>query len=151
MSVFRPRTYVPKVSEIKEKWYLVDAKGEVLGRLASRVAMILRGKHRPDFTPHMDLGDHVLVINAGEMVLKGRKLEQKKYYRHSGYPGGIRVIDYDRMMSETPDRALTLAVRRMLPRNKLGRKLLTKLRVYAGSEHPHAAQRPEPIELSRIR
>jgi large subunit ribosomal protein L13 len=151
MSVFRTRTYLPKVSEIKEKWHLVDAKGEVLGRLASRVAMILRGKHRPDFTPHMDLGDHVVVINAGEMVLKGRKLAQKKYYRHSGYPGGIRELDYDRMMSETPDRVLLLAVRRMLPRNTLGRKLLTKLRVYAGSEHLQAAQRPEPIDLSKIR
>jgi large subunit ribosomal protein L13 len=151
MSVFRTRTYLPKVSEIKEKWHLVDAKGEVLGRLASRVAMILRGKHRPDFTPHMDLGDHVVVINAGEMVLKGRKLAQKKYYRHSGYPGGIRELGYDRMMSETPDRVLMLAVRRMLPRNTLGRKLLTKLRVYAGSEHHQAAQRPEPIDLCKIR
>ncbi len=151
MSVFKTRSYLPKVSELKEKWHLVDAKGEVLGRLASRVAMILRGKHRPDFTPHMDLKDHVVVINAGEMVLKGQKLEQKKYYRHSGYPGGIREIGYDRIMRDTPERAVMLAVKRMLPRNKLGRKLLTKLKVYAGSEHPHAAQCPEPVELRRIR
>ena len=151
MSVFKTRSYLPKVSELKEKWHLVDAKGEVLGRLASRIAMILRGKHRPDFTPHMDLKDHVVVINVGEMVLKGLKLEQKKYYRHSGYPGGIREIGYDRIMRDTPERALMLAVKRMLPRNTLGRKLLTKLKVYAGSEHPHAAQSPEPVELSKIR
>lgn len=151
MSVFRTRSYLPKISEIKQKWHLVDANGEVLGRLASRVAMILRGKHRPDFTPHMDLGDHVVVINAEKLVLKGRKLAQKKYIRHSGYPGGLRTIGYERMMAETPERAFMLAVRLMLPKNSLGRKLLTKLRVYAGSEHEQGAQNPQPIDISKIR
>jgi len=151
MCALRAKTYVPKVSEGEMKWHLVDADGQVLGRMASRVAAVLRGKHRPDFTPHMDLGDHVVIINADKVRLTGGKLTGKVHYRHTGYPGGIRETRYDRMMSETPEKAVTLAVRRMLPRNRLGRKLLKKLRVYSGGEHPHEAQTPVPLDLETIR
>jgi len=151
MCALRARTYVPKVAEIQEQWHLVDATDQVLGRMASRVAAVLRGKHRPEFTPHMDLGDHVVIINAEKVRLTGSKLTGKVYYHHSQYPGGLRAVRYDRMMAEKPDRAVYLAIRRMLPRTSLGRKQLRKLRVYTGSEHPHEAQKPVPLDLDTIR
>jgi len=151
MCALGPKTYVPKVEETEGKWYLVDATDQVLGRMASRVAIILRGKHRPDFTPHMDLGDHVVVINAEKVRLTGGKLTGKVHYRHSLYPGGLRSVRYDRMMAEMPERVVHLAVRRMLPRNTLGRKLARKLRVYRGGEHPHEAQKPTRLDLDTIR
>ena len=151
MCALRAKTYIPKVAEADKKWHLVDASDQVLGRMASRVAAVLRGKHRPEFTPHLDLGDHIVIVNAEKIHLTGGKLLAKNYYRHSGYPGGMRAIRYDRMMSETPEKAVYLAVRRMLPRNRLGRKLIKKLRVYRGSEHPHEAQNPVPLDLDTIR
>jgi len=151
MCALRAKTYVPKVGEIDQKWHLVDASDQVLGRMASRVAMVLRGKHRPDFAPRLGLGDHVVVVNAEKVLLTGGKLAGKTYYYHSGYPGGIHAVRYDRMMAQSPEKAIYLAVRRMLPRNRLGRKLLKKLRVYRGSEHPHEAQGPKPLDLETIR
>ena len=149
MTIVRPRTYIPSQAEIdaSSKWYLVDAEGAVLGRLASRIAAILHGKNKPYFTPHLDTGDRIVVINAEKIVLTGNKLLKKTYYRHSGYPGGLRAVSAERMLSEHPDRVILLAVKRMLPRNRLGRKLLKNLRVYAGSEHPHKAQSPEALDL----
>lgn len=151
MCALRARTYIPKVREIDQTWHLVDATDQVLGRMASRVAAVLRGKHRPEFTPHMDLGDHVVIINVEKVRLTGGKLTGKVHYHHSRYPGGIHAVRYDRMMAEAPERAVYLAVRRMLPKNKLGRKLLRKLRVYRGSQHPHEAQRPKALDLNTIR
>lgn len=141
------KTYMAKPGEVKQKWLLVDAEGEVLGRVASVVASYLRGKNKPEFTPYVDVGDYVIVINAEKAVLTGKKLEQKFYYRHSGHPGGLKKISYKEIMAKKPDFAMYEAVRRMLPKNKLGRKMLKKLRVYNGSEHKHEAQRPEKIEL----
>lgn len=142
------KTYIPKPDQVSRRWVLVDARGRHLGRLASQVAAILRGKHRPDFTPHLDLGDGVVVINAAEVVLTGRKLEQKKLYRHSGYPGGLRTVSYADLMANRPELVIKKAVRGMLPKNRLGRKMLKKLRVYAGSEHKQAAQQPQPLDLA---
>lgn len=129
----------------RRRWYLVDATDQVLGRLAARVAAVLRGKHRPDFTPHVDSGDFVVVVNAERVRLTGRKEQEKLYYRHSGYPGGIRSRTAAQMRQSHPERLVRLAVQGMLPKNRLGRRLATKLKVYAGSEHPHAAQNPEPL------
>lgn len=143
------RTYVPSPSEIDRQWWLVDAEGLSLGRLASEVASRLRGKHKPSFTPFLDTGDHVIVVNAEKAVLTGRKLDAKVYYRHSGYPGGIHATTARRMMDAKPERAIELAVKRMLPKNKLGRKMFSKLRVYRGPEHKHQAQQPQPLELGR--
>jgi large subunit ribosomal protein L13 len=143
------RTYVPTPSEIDRQWWVVDAEGMPLGRLASEVASRLRGKHKPTFTPFLDTGDHVIVVNADKVVLTGKKLDSKVYYSHSGYPGGIKGVVARRMLSEKPERAVELAVKRMLPKNKLGRKMLTKLRVYRGVEHKHQAQKPQPLELGR--
>ena len=141
------KTYVPKRGEVEIKWFVVDATGKRLGRLASEIAKILRGKHKPQFTPFLDTGDHVIVVNAEKIVLTGRKLEQKMHHRHSGYPGGLKSVPYSRIMAERPERAIEYAVKGMLPHNRLGRKLVRKLKVYAGPDHPHEAQSPEPLSV----
>jgi len=139
------KTYVPK--NIEPKWVLVDAQGKTLGRLASEIAKILRGKHRPDFTPNMLTGDYVVVINAEKVRLTGNKLQQKVYTRYSGYPSGLKRIPAGEMLERHPERVLQHAVKGMLPKGPLGRRMLKRLKIYAGSQHPHAAQKPEPIEL----
>ncbi len=141
------RTFVPKVDDVQRRWLVVDADGIALGRLATRVATILRGKHKPMFTPHLDLGDHVIVINAGKVKLTGNKLDNKMYYRHSGFPGGLKTRSYREMMARKPEFLIEKAVRGMLPKNRLGRAMAKKLRVYAGSEHPHQAQKPVPADV----
>jgi large subunit ribosomal protein L13 len=141
------KTFIAKPAEIERSWYIVDAEGQTLGRLASQIAIILRGKHKTIFTPHVDCGDYVIVINAEKIHVTGRRLEQKKYYRHSGYPGGLREISLADQLKRFPTRPVELAVKGMLPKNKLGRKMFKKLKVYAGSEHPHEAQQPVPMEL----
>lgn len=140
-------TYMPKGNEKEEKWHVVDAENKVLGRLASQVAAVLRGKHRPTYTPFIDSGDHVIVVNADKVILTGKKRQQKIYYRHSGYPGGLKAVKYDEVLNTRPELAIRLAVWGMLPHNRLGRKLIKKLRVYKGPEHPHVAQKPEPLEV----
>lgn len=129
------------------KWYVVDATDKVLGRLASEIAKILRGKHKPNYAPHQDVGDFVIVVNAEKVKLTGKKLEQKIYFRHSGYPGGAKYIPVRRMLAKRPEYVIERAVRLMLPKNALGRKMFKKLKVYAGPDHPHQAQKPEPLEL----
>jgi len=141
------RTYVAKPSEIQKRWYVVDAEGKTLGRLASRIAAILRGKHKPTYTPFLDTGDYVIVINADKVVVTGDKAEGKLYYRHSGYPGGLKTTTFRRMMQTRPERVIEIAVRGMLPHNRLGRAMAKKLKVYAGPVHPHEAQQPEELEL----
>ncbi|MGD8968632.1 MAG: 50S ribosomal protein L13 [Anaerolineae bacterium] len=141
------RTYVTKPEDIQRNWYVVDASGQTLGRLASEVAKIVRGKHKPIYSPSVDVGDFVIVVNADKIHVTGRKLDQKVYYRHSGYPGGLKEIPLSRMLEEHPTRVIEHAVRGMLPKNRLGRKMIRKLKVYAGSDHPHQAQQPEPLEL----
>ena len=143
----RLKTYQAKPNEIERKWYVIDAKGKTLGRLATTVASILRGKHRPYFTPNVDCGDHVIVINADQVVLTGKKLQQKKYYSHSMYPGGLKVTPYQTLMEKKPEFVISKAVSGMIPHNRLGRQMIKKLKVYRGSEHPHAAQKPEPLEI----
>ncbi|MEA3297237.1 MAG: 50S ribosomal protein L13 [candidate division Zixibacteria bacterium] len=141
------KTFMPTVDPNHRKWWLVDLEGAVLGRAAVRVATILRGKNKPTFTPHLDTGDHVVVVNAGAVrVIGARKPEQLAYYRYSGYPGGLRKITFAQQMQKKPEQTFFLAVRRMLPKNRLGRKLIKKLHVYAGPEHPHKAQKPEKLE-----
>ncbi len=142
------KTPLPKVNEIEKKWYVVDATDKVLGRLATQIALRLRGKHRPDFTPHLDTGDFIIVINAEKVRLTGRKLDQKMYHKHSGYLGGLKSMTARQMLEKKPEEVIRLAVRRMLPKNKLARHQLKKLKVYRGSEHPHEAQTPEPLEIS---
>ncbi|HET8656930.1 MAG TPA: 50S ribosomal protein L13 [Longimicrobiaceae bacterium] len=139
------KTYSVKAGEIERRWFVVDAKGKVLGRLASHVASILRGKHKPIYTPHLDTGDFVIVVNAEQIRVTGRKAEQKTYFRHSGYMGGEQHIPFRRMQEKHPERVIELAVKGMLPKNALGHQMFHKLRVYAGSEHPHQAQQPEPL------
>jgi len=141
------KTYVVKAGEIRRRWYVVDAQGKTLGRLATQVARILRGKHKPTFSPHLDTGDHVIIVNADKVQVTGKKLDAKRYYRYSGYLGGLSSVILREQMERHPDRVLVHAIRGMLPRNRLGRAMLKKLKVYAGSKHPHAAQRPEPLEL----
>jgi large subunit ribosomal protein L13 len=141
------KTYVPKAGDIEQKWYIVDATGKTLGRLSTEIARILRGKHKPMFTPFLDTGDHVIVINAKDIVLTGRKLEQKNHYRHSGYPGGLKTVPYSKLMETHPERAIEYAVKGMLPHNRLGRKVFRKLKVYAGDKHPHESQQPEALSL----
>jgi len=141
------RTYAVKASEIERRWYVVDARGKTLGRLASEIAKVLMGKHKPYYSPHLDCGDYVVVVNAAQIRVTGRKLREKMYYRHSLHPGGLKEIPLYRMLEKHPTRVLELAVRRMLPQNRLGRRMFKKLKVYAGSEHPHQAQRPEPLDL----
>ncbi len=138
------KTYHQKPSEVQRDWYVIDASGKVLGRLATQISTLLRGKHKPTFTPSVDGGDFVIVVNAEKIVLTGRKPEQKIYYRHTGYPGGLKATPYKMMLAKHPDRILRLAVKRMLPKNRMGRRLLRKLRIYAGPHHPHVAQQPKP-------
>ncbi|HEX6287960.1 MAG TPA: 50S ribosomal protein L13 [Herpetosiphonaceae bacterium] len=137
------RTWSPKASEIQREWYLIDAEGLILGRLATQIATLLRGKHKPTFTPHMDNGDFVVVVNAEKIEVTGKKPEQKMYYSYSGYPGGLKETTYRVMSQRHPDRIIRFAVKGMLPKNRLGRKLLKKLHVYAGPRHPHTAQQPK--------
>ena len=144
-------TYSPKASEIERAWHVVDAEGMVLGRLATEVARLLRGKHKPTFTPHLDTGDHVIVINADKVVLTSSKAETKLVYRHTGYPGGLKTATYAQMLDRKPDDAVRRTIRGMLPKNRLGRQMLTKLKVYAGPTHPHAAQNPEPYAIDHAR
>ena len=144
------KTHSTRASEIERDWWLVDADGIVLGRLASEVAKRLRGKHKPNFAPHLDTGDHVIVINASKVVLTGNKLIDKEVVRHSGYPGGLRTRSYARVMTAAPEAVVEKAVRGMLPRNRLGRAMLRKLKVYAGPDHPHAPQKPEPLDLKGV-
>lgn len=142
------KTFMAKPEDMKNrKWYVLDAEGKVLGRLAVEAARILRGKHKPDFTPHVDTGDHVIVINADKVKLTGNKLKTKKYYRHSGYPGGLKVVDYETLMKTRPELAVEKAIKGMLPHNRLGADMARKLKVYKGSEHPHQAQKPEARQL----
>ena len=141
-------TYIAKPGEVDRKWYVVDAEGKTLGRLAAEVAKVLRGKNKPTFTPHVDTGDHVIVLNADKVVLTGKKLVQKTYFRHSGYPGGTTFTTAGKMLETRPERVVEMAVKGMLPKNSLGRKMFTKLKVYAGAEHPHAAQMPEVLEIN---
>jgi large subunit ribosomal protein L13 len=144
------RTFSPKAADIQRQWHVVDASDVVLGRLASQVAVLLRGKHKPVFAPHVDTGDFVIVINAEKIALSGKKLEQKHAYRHSGYPGGLTAVSYADLLARHPERAVEKAVRGMLPKNSLGRQMLRKLKVYAGPEHPHKAQQPQPFEITQI-
>lgn len=141
------KTYTARTEDIEREWFLVDAEGETLGRLASEIAKVLRGKHKPLYTPHLDCGDYVIVVNADKVQVTGRKLDQKMYYRHSGYPGGIKSISLRNQLQKHPERVLQAAVRGMLPKNRLGRKMLKKLKVYAGDSHPHQAQQPKVLEL----
>ncbi|WP_277293575.1 50S ribosomal protein L13 [Veillonella montpellierensis] len=140
-------TFMANASTIERKWYVVDAEGKTLGRLAAEVAKVLRGKHKPTFTPHVDTGDYVIVINAEKIRLTGKKLLQKTYFRHSGYVGGTRFIPVADMLAKQPERVVEIAVKGMLPKNKLGAQMYCKLNVYAGAEHPHAAQKPEVLEI----
>lgn len=139
------KTYYPKMSEISHQWWLVDANDQNLGRLAAKIARILLGKHRPDFTPGVDLGDYVVVVNAERITVTGNKLVEKKYYRHSMYPGGLKTVSLREQLENHPDRVIRAAVWGMLPHNKLGRRLIKKLKVYAGPDHPHAGQNPKPV------
>jgi large subunit ribosomal protein L13 len=141
------KTYYPKANELTHYWYLVDANGQTLGRLASQIANIIRGKHKPDFTPGVDGGDFVVVINCERVVVTGNKMEDKMYYRHSGYPGGLTEIKLRDLLARYPERVIQKAVKGMLPHNKLGRKMLKRLKVYSGPEHPHSAQNPKPISF----
>jgi large subunit ribosomal protein L13 len=140
------KTFSPTPADIKREWWVVDAQGQTLGRLATKIAEVLRGKHKPTFAPHMDMGDFVIVINADKIHVTGRRLDQKLYYRHSGYPGGLRSLTLRQMMEKHPERAIQFAVRGMLPKNRLGRAMFKKLKVYAGDTHPHEAQSPKPFE-----
>jgi large subunit ribosomal protein L13 len=140
-------TYMAKPNEVERKWYIIDATNKTLGRLASEAASIIRGKHKPQFTPHVDTGDFVIIINAEKIHLTGKKLTDKKYYRHSMHPGGLKVTTAQEMLKNKPERMLELAIHGMLPKNRLGNAMKTKLKVYAGSEHPHQAQKPEVWEL----
>lgn len=143
----KKKTYIPKEKDIKRKWYIVDADGKILGRLATRVADVLRGKDKVIYTPHMDVGDGVIVINAEKVRVTGKKEEQKIYQRYSGYPGGLKEEKLSRLRERDPERIITLAVRGMVPHNRLGRSMLKKLKVYKGSNHRHTAQNPEPLEV----
>jgi len=142
------KTYSLKPDDIDRKWYLVDAQGQVLGRLATEIATILRGKKKPSYSPHMDNGDIVVVINAEKVEVTGRKREQKKYHHHSGYPGGLRTRTFAELLARRPEQIIRLAVKGMLPHNSLGRQMMKKLRIYAGPDHPHQAQSPQLLELS---
>jgi len=141
------KTYVTNPSEVEREWYVVDATGQTLGRLSTRVAHVLRGKHKPTYSPSVDTGDYVIVVNADKVHVTGRKLDQKIYYRYSGYPGGLKEITLRNLLQKHPTRVIKHAVRGMLPKNRLGRRMFKKLKVYAGPDHPHVAQRPEPLEL----
>jgi large subunit ribosomal protein L13 len=144
------RTYTPRPGDVERRWLVIDATDVVLGRLASQAARLLRGKHKPTFAPHVDTGDFVVIINADKVALTGSKREQKRAYRHSGYPGGLRSVGYVELLEKNPERAVEKAVRGMLPKTTLGRAQLSKLKVYRGSEHPHRAQKPESYEISQV-
>ena len=144
------RTYTPKAGEIQRDWLVIDATDVVLGRLASHAAVLLRGKHKPTFANHVDTGDFVIIINAEKVALTGQKLEQKKAYRHSGYPGGLKSVTYDELLAKNPERAVEKAIRGMLPKNSLGAAQLRKLKVYRGAEHPHGAQQPKTFTLDQV-
>jgi large subunit ribosomal protein L13 len=142
------KTYLPSAEEIQQRrWWIVDAADQPLGRIATRIAAVLRGKHKPIYTPHLDTGDHVLVINASKVKLTGNKAEQKEYFRHSGYMGGERFIPYKVMLAKHPERVIELAVKGMMPKNALGKNMFKKLKVYAGTDHPHQGQKPETLEV----
>ncbi len=141
------KSYMAKAETMERKWYIVDAEGMVLGRLASQVAAILRGKHKPIYTPHVDCGDHVIIINADKVVLTGKKLDEKIYYHHSGFPGGLKEVKYRDLMEKKPEFAVYEAIRCMMPKGPLGRHMLTKVRIYRGAEHKHAVQKPEVLVL----
>jgi large subunit ribosomal protein L13 len=149
--VFAVRTFSPKPSDITRSWHVVDGEGLVLGRLATEVARVLRGKHKPIFAPHIDTGDHVIVTNAAKVVLTANKGAQKFAYHHSGYPGALKATSYDELLANKPDELVRRAVRGMLPKGPLGRQMLTKLKVYAGPEHPHSAQMPQPLTIPGAR
>lgn len=144
------RTFSPTPADIKREWLVIDATDVVLGRLATHAAALLRGKHKPTFAPHMDMGDHVIIVNADKVVLTGQKAAQKRAYRHSGYPGGLSSVTYTELLEKNPARAVEKAIRGMLPKNTLGREQLKKLKVYVGAEHPHQAQQPRPYQISQI-
>ncbi|MFS0874199.1 50S ribosomal protein L13 [Paenibacillus xylanilyticus] len=140
-------TYMAKPNEVERQWHIIDAEGKTLGRLASEAAALIRGKHKPQFTPHVDTGDFVVIINAEKIVLTGKKMQDKKYYRHSMHPGGLKVTTAEEMVKNKPERMLELAVRGMLPKTRMGEKMKLRLKAYRGTEHPHAAQKPEVYEL----
>jgi large subunit ribosomal protein L13 len=144
------RTFSPKAGDIQRQWHVIDASDVVLGRLASQVAILLRGKHKPVFAPHIDTGDFVVVVNAEKVALSGNKLQDKRAYRHSGYPGGIHSVSYGELMAKHPERVIEKAVKGMLPKNSLGRSQLRKLKVYAGPDHPHQAQQPTPFTIKQV-
>jgi large subunit ribosomal protein L13 len=144
------RTFTPKPADVTRHWHLIDASDVVLGRLASQTAKLLRGKHKPYYAPHLDTGDFVVIVNASKVALTGAKREQKLAHRHSGYPGGLRSVPYTVLLAEKPERAVEKAVRGMLPKGTLGRAMLTKLKVYAGPDHPHQAQAPVPYEITQV-
>ncbi|MDP4633333.1 MAG: 50S ribosomal protein L13 [Pontimonas sp.] len=144
------RTFSPKPADVQREWLVIDATDVVLGRLASHAAALLRGKHKTTFAPHMDMGDHVIIVNADKVALTGSKLTQKMAYRHSGYPGGLTATSYQDLMEQNPVRAVEKAIRGMLPKNTLGREQMSKLKVYSGSEHPHQAQQPKPYSIDQI-
>ncbi len=144
------RTFTPKAGEIAREWFVIDATDVVLGRLASHAATLLRGKHKATFAPHVDTGDYVIIVNADKVALTGAKLEQKKAYRHSGYPGGLRAESYTELLEKRPERAVEKAIRGMLPKNSLGRDQIKKLKVYAGPEHPHSAQQPKAYTFDQV-
>ena len=141
------KTHVAKAGDIQHRWYIVDAEGKTLGRLATQVAHVIRGKHRPDFTPHLDMGDHVIIVNAEKVRVTGRKLEKKTYSNYSGYQGGLKITSLETMLKRKPEEVIRHAVHGMLPKNRLGRKLNRKVRVFAGASHPHGAQNPEVLEI----
>lgn len=142
----RQKTYYPKPGEVERNWYLANAEGQNLGRLASRIASLLLGKEKPEYTPGVDVGDYVIVVNAGGVEVTGKKLEEKRYYRHSGYPGGLKSLTLEQQLEQRPQYVIESAVRGMLPKNRLRRKLMKKLKVYAGPDHPHEAQQPEALD-----
>ncbi|MFC0040321.1 MULTISPECIES: 50S ribosomal protein L13 [Actinomadura] len=145
------RTYTPKPADVQRQWHVIDATDVVLGRLASQAAQLLRGKHKPIYAPHLDTGDFVVIINADKVALSGNKREQKRAYRHSGYPGGLRSISYGDLLDKDPRKAVEKAIKGMLPKNTLGRQMFRKVKVYAGPEHPHQAQQPVPFEISQVK
>ena len=144
------RTFTPKAADVERRWHVIDATDVVLGRLATQAATLLRGKHKATYAPHVDTGDFVIIINAGKVALTGSKREQKRAYRHSGYPGGLRSVGYVELLDKHPERAVEKAIRGMIPKNSLGRQQLSKLKVYAGPEHPHIAQKPQPFEITQV-
>ncbi|ARZ69482.1 MULTISPECIES: 50S ribosomal protein L13 [Streptomyces] len=145
------RTFSPKPGDVQRQWHIIDAQDVVLGRLASQAANLLRGKHKPVYAPHMDMGDFVIIINADKVHLSGNKKTQKLAYRHSGFPGGLRAVRYDELLDKSPEKAVEKAIKGMVPKNSLGRQMLSKLKVYSGSEHPHAAQQPVPFEITQVK